>query len=660
MVEAAARERLLGLYRRMYLIRRFEERLEKLFAEGMLAGTFHASVGQEAVAVGVAAALKKEDAVISNHRGHGHLIARGAEPWRIAAELFGREEGYCGGRGGTQHLSAPETGFICANGITGGGIPIAAGAGLALKKEGRGRIAAVFFGDGASNQGTFHESLNMASVWSLPVLFVCENNCYAMGTHVECSTSVKRISDRGAAYGIEAASVDGNDVLAVKAAAERAANRVRGGRPYLLECRTYRVHGHSKSDKAPYRREEEYVFWCERCPLKRARAALADMGATEAEVRLVEAEVEQIIDEAAARARASKEPPAEGLEEAVFATPAGKVPGPEAEAGRSSGMSYAEALNLALREAMDGDESVFLMGEDVGVYNGAFKVSKGLLEKYGPGRVIDTPISENSIVGAGVGAALMGLRPVVEIMFMDFMYLAADQAANHAAKMHFMFNGKLRVPLVIRTPAGGYRGYGATHSQTLEGAFMQVAGLKIAAPSNPRDARGMLLAAIEDDDPVLFVEHKLLYGKRGEVPDAKETLPLWGARTVRAGDAVTIASYGYTLHLALAAAEHLAGQGVEAEVIDLRSIYPLDTATVAESAARTGRLVIAEEGVRFGGVGAELAAAVGEEAFGYLEAPILRVGARRVPIPAARRLEDAVLPSAGDIAAACMSALETD
>ncbi|HHN45842.1 MAG TPA: alpha-ketoacid dehydrogenase subunit beta [Planctomycetes bacterium] len=321
-------------------------------------------------------------------------------------------------------------------------------------------------------------------------------------------------------------------------------------------------------------------------------------------------------------------------------------------------MSYAHALNLALSEALDADPSVVLIGEDVGVYNGAFKVSQGLLERFGPRRVIDTPISENSFVGVGVGAALGGLRPIVEIMFMDFLLLAADQLVNHAAKMHFMFGGNCRVPMVIRTPAGGYRGYGATHSQTIEGFFLQSPGLKIVAPSSPRDARAMLHSAVADDDPVLFVEHKLLYGRRGPVPVAREALPLFGASVVRKGGHVTIASYGYTLHLALAAAEHLAGHGIEAEVIDLRSLCPLDVETVSESAARTGRLVVAEEGVRFGGVGAELAAAVNESAFGFIEAPILRVGARRVPIPAARPLEDAVLPSAGDIAAACLRVLE--
>lgn len=668
MVKTQGGERLLSLYRRMYTIRRFEERLEALFAEGGLAGTFHSSIGQEAVAVGVCAALKPDDLVVSNHRGHGHFIAKGGDIRRLAAELFGKAEGCCKGRGGTQHLSAPDVGFVCANGITGGGIPVATGIGLALRRENKGRVVAAFFGDGASNQGTFHESLNMASLWRLPVLFVCENNCYAMGTRTECATSVQKIADRGAAYSMASASVDGNDVLAVVKAAEKALKAVRTGEPFLLECRTYRLHGHSKSDSAPYRPKGEYEKWLARCPLKRLKQRLVCTTDAERQVadteRAVDAEITAAID----WARSLPPPVADALEEAVYASPVpDRTPGPvvsplpQASSLNSQAfpeMSYSQALNLALAEALERDDRVLLIGEDVGVYEGAFKVSRGLLQKFGPQRIIDTPISENSIVGVGVGAALAGLRPVGEIMFMDFILLAADQIVNHAAKMHFMFGGQLRVPMVIRTPAGGYRGYGATHSQTLEGSFMQAAGLKIVAPSNPRDARGMLLAAVTDDDPVLFIEHKLLYGKRGPVPEQTEELPLFGAAVVREGKDVTIASYSYTLHLALAAAEHLAGQGIQAEVIDLRSLWPLDVDTVARNAARTGRLVVAEEGVTFGGIGAEVAAAVNEAAFGYLEAPVLRVGARRVPIPAARVLEDTVLPSAGDIVAACLKTLE--
>lgn len=310
---------------------------------------------------------------------------------------------------------------------------------------------------------------------------------------------------------------------------------------------------------------------------------------------------------------------------------------------------FNQALREALSEEMARDERIFVMGEDIGLYGGVFKVTEGLLASYGPKRVRETPISEGGFVGAAVGAAMTGYRPVVELMFMDFVYVAGDSIFNQAAKMRSMSGGRVTVPLVIRTQQGGGRGNGAQHSQSLEAMFAHIPGIKVVIPSTPYDAKGLLKTAIRDDNPVVFIEHKLLYATRGPVPEDDYSIPLGLADVKRQGSDVTIVSYSRTLLLALAAAEQLAKEGIDAEVIDLRSLVPLDRATVLASVRKTGRLVIAHEAHRFCGVGAEIAAMVYEEAGEALRAPVARVGAKDVPIPVAPSLEQAVLPQEQDI-----------
>ena len=319
-------------------------------------------------------------------------------------------------------------------------------------------------------------------------------------------------------------------------------------------------------------------------------------------------------------------------------------------------MTFSGAVRRALREELARDERVFLLGEDIGAYGGAFGVTQGLLDEFGPERIVECPISENSFVGLAVGAAMTGLRPVVEIMFMDFITLAVDQIVNHAAKLRYIYNGQVSVPMVIRTPAGGGRGYGASHSQSLEAMFLSVPGLKIVAPYTPAQALGLLKSAVRDDDPVLFIEHKRLYARRGETPDGEFLLPLGRAEVLRPGDDVTLVSYGAMLDVCGHALEQV--PDVSAEVINLLTLSPLDMETIVRSVRKTGRLVVAEEGVKFGGVGAEIAALAAEACIEHLNGPVVRVGAPKVPLPASRPLEDAVLPKAADVVAAvrrCMA-----
>lgn len=319
---------------------------------------------------------------------------------------------------------------------------------------------------------------------------------------------------------------------------------------------------------------------------------------------------------------------------------------------------YWQAIQEAMCEAMDRDERYYLFGEDIAEYGGCFKVTRGMLARYGKKRIVNTPISEASIVGVSAGAAMAGLRPIAEIMFMDFILLTLDQLLNHAAKFHYIYNGQMKIPLIVRTPMGGYRGYGATHSQCLDTLLMKVPGLRVVTPWSPRDAKGLLKTCLVEENPVVFVEHKALYGTVGPVPKTEEFIPLGKAKIVRPGKDITLCANSYMVSLSLQAAEVLAKDGINAEVIDLRTLAPLDRETVAQSAARTQALVIVEEGHLTLGIGAELAASVQEMAFGYLDAPILRVAAADVPIPSAVELERAVLPSVDKIVATVKKALQ--
>jgi pyruvate/2-oxoglutarate/acetoin dehydrogenase E1 component/TPP-dependent pyruvate/acetoin dehydrogenase alpha subunit len=649
----------------MALIREFETAMEDEARAGRLPGTFHSSIGQEAVAVGACASLTHDDLVVSNHRGHGHFLAKGGDVFHMMAELFGREEGYSAGKGGTQHMAGVDVGFMGSNGITGGGIGVATGLALALKRQRRPNVVLCFFGDGAANQGIFHESLNIAAVYKLPIVYVCENNGWAMSTPVQEVTAGSSIAHRGEAYGILYKCVDGNDVSAVQDTVRAALTMVlQGEAPTLVECRTWRVRGHSRSDQNVYRSKTVDGHWLRRDPIKRLRNRILKRGeATAAELDALDERVRKKI--AGTLVKCRELPPArpDTAHEKVFAEPA--VAGstgasPVAVPPASQPMvekPYWLAIQEALCEAMDRDERYFIIGEDVAEYGGCFKVTRGMVERYGKARILNTPISEAGIVGVSAGAAMGGLRPIAEIMFMDFILLAADQLCNHAAKMHYIYNGQVSIPLIVRTAMGGYRGYGATHSQCFDALLMKIPGLRIVTPWSPRDAKGLLKTCLASNDPVVFVEHKALYGTTGPVPNGDERIPLGRANVVRPGKDITLCANSYMVSLCLQAADVLAAECIEAEVVDLRCLAPLDRETVAKSAAKTQALVIVEEGHYTAGLGAEIAASVQELAFGYLDAPILRVAAADTPIPSAPELERAVLPSVDRIIAAAKKAL---
>ena len=644
-VEPAVLER---IYTTMRRIRAFEERTALLFKEGAVKGTAHSYVGEEAIASAVGAALTDEDFVASYHRGHGHCIAKGASLDRMMAELMGRDTGYCRGLGGSMHIADMDLNILGANGIVGAGLPLGTGAALAAKIKGTKQVVVVFFGDGASNQGVFHESLNLSSVWKLPIVFICENNQYALSTSYLQATSVDQIVKRAASYSMPGQRVDGNDAAEVYLAVREAAERARAGEgPTLIEAMTYRWGQHSmRANLRDPRPKEEYDEWISRCPIKRLEGELTRTKAVpKKRIAEIGDSVMKELESAVAFGRDSPEPTIDTMLQAVYSPHTPFVePGAASANGRE--LSFTDALNEGLHQEMARDKTVFLMGEDVGATGGIFQVSKGLFDRFGAERVRDTPISEATFVGAGVGAAIAGLRPVVEIQIFDFVALTMDMLVNQAAKFRFMLGGRPTVPLVVRGPQGGGIRMAAQHSQSLEAWFTHVPGLVVVAPSTPYEAKGLLVAAIRDDNPVIFLESKLLYvGAKGPVPEALYAIPLGKAAVKREGTDVTVVATMAMVPRALTAAQQLEREGISVEVIDPRTLYPLDEETILKSVRKTNRLVIVHEAVRRGGFGAEVASLVQEKAFDHLDAPIARVGALDTPIPYNDELERAVIPS---------------
>ena len=676
-----SKEKALDILQQMWEIRMFEDKVYELLGRNLIKGASHLYAGEEAVAVGAVSALDDGDLITSTHRGHGHCHARGAtlaktpearqEHYdKMMAELCGRATGYCMGRGGSMHIADVEKGNLGATGIVGGNIPVATGAGLAQQMLDTGRVVLCFFGDGASNTGNFHESLNLAALWDLPVVYIVENNLYGMSVPIQKAAAKLDIADRACAYGIPGEVVDGMDVLAVREAVGRAVERARRGEgPTLIECKAYRWYGHSRSDPRKYRTKEEEGAWKARDPIPNFAARLVEAGiVTEAEVDAVEEQVETAIEQATDFALGSPTPPVEELALNVYApfkwTDADLARERELrELCREGGpgthkVQLREALQEAMREEMERDPTVFLMGEDIGLYGGAYGATRGLFDEFGPDRVRDTPISEATIGGSAVGAAMCGTRPMAEIMYVDFTPLAMDQIANQGAKNRFMFGGKTTVPMVIRTEGGAGRSIAAHHSQSLEALWTHFPGIYVVMPSTPYDAKGLLKAAIRDDNPVMFIEHKMLYGVEGYVPDEDYVIPFGVADVKREGSDVTVVTYSRMVHRALEAADRLAEEGVSVEVIDLRTLKPLDMDTVAASVKKTGRVVGITEAYRTGSFISELVTRIQEELFDWLDAPVMRIAAADVPVPMSEPLEDAAVPSVDVIVAGIREALK--
>ena len=721
-------EEAIAILEDMLVIRELEEMIVKLrsgayepIREFNYRGPTHVSVGQEGTAAGACSALLLVDNITSTHRGHGESLAKGTvairqmtdeqlrkrvpqcpantrvelleaaleeHVYRTICELFGKDDGYCRGRGGSMHIADFTVGHLGANAIVGGGVPIATGAALANRYLERGNVVCCFAGDGAYANGVVLESLNFAAQaqftnhladglkGGLPIVFLVCNNHYGMTHRSDDEVmGVQRMARRAAGFAdnnLHAEVVNGMNVLAVRDAVQRAAKLCREGKgPVFLDVDCYRYWGHSLSDpRNEYRTKEEEAAWKAIDPIETYKQELLGAGALDAEgMATIEKRVRERNARAAKRAAAAADPAARDVLTFMYTdTKCETVPpefakvelqGPLPEIKRTNGeLTYKDALKEALVQEMARDGRVIFYGEDVADYGGAFKVTKGLLETFGRSRVFNTPISEACICGTGCGAAMNGLRPVVELMYFDFALMSSDQISNQAAKWHYMSGAQTEVPLVIRASAGAGKGYGGQHSQTLESMFCHIPGLYVVYPATPYDAKGLLKSAIRDNNPVLFVESQALYGMKGPVPEEDYLVPLGVADIKRAGDDITLVAWGPLVHDCLKAADQLkTAQGVSAEVIDLRSLVPLDLETIVRSVQKTGRCVVASQAVHIGSYTGEIASTIQDVAFDYLDAPVKRVGAKNGIAPQSHILEAAFLPNANDILAAARAIL---
>ncbi|SFI65155.1 pyruvate dehydrogenase (acetyl-transferring) E1 component subunit alpha [Celeribacter neptunius] len=655
-------EHVRALLSSMIRIRRFEDKCAELYTQEKIRGFLHLYDGEEAIAAGIIPVLGPEDRIVATYREHGHALMRGVPMDRVMAEMYGKATGISGGRGGSMHLFDAERNFYGGNAIVGGGLPLAVGLALRDKMRDEANVTVCFFGEGAVAEGEFHEAMNLARLWSLPVLFVCENNGYAMGSALTRTEAETDIHAKAAAYDIEAAQVDGMDVVAVEAAARLVLADIREtGEPRFLECLTYRFRAHSMFDAQLYRDKDEVEHWREKGPIVRFQNWLNRNGLLHPEeVAEIEEDVDHEIAAAVDFAENSPWEPLETLTRHVTSTERPAPPPPPAPASETIETTYREAVKQGIRDAMSRDDRVFLMGEDVGAYGGCYAVSKGLMAEFGEARIRDTPLSESGFTGAGIGAAAAGMRPIVELMTVNFSLLALDQIMNTAATIRHMSGGQFGVPLVIRLATGAGKQLAAQHSHSLEGWYAHIPGLRILAPATLEDARGMLWTALEDPDPVLIFENVMLYNMSGTMAATAGAVEIDKAAIRRTGTDVSLITYGGSLWKTLEAASELARDGIEAEVIDLRVLRPLDDETIMASLARTRRAVIIDEGWRSGSLSAEIAARIGEQAFWHLDAPVGRVCSEEVPIPYPKHLEDVSVPQPPVIVAAVKALLGKD
>jgi len=707
--------------RTIYEIRFFEEKVFDLLGQNIIKGASHLYAGEEAVAVGAIAAIERGDVIGSTHRGHGHCGAIGNKyadseqdhqnHWnQMMAELMGKETGYCKGRGGSMHIAdVDKCNNLGSTGIVGGNQAPAVGAALAEKYKKTGKVVLSFFGDGSTNCGSFHESMNMASTLKVPLVAIIENNLYGMsvpfsGSEVDGTLRASNIEDiavRATAYDVPGVIVDGQDAVAVFLAVRSAVGRARkDNQMTMIEAKTYRWYGHSRSDPREYRTKAEEKAWHQRDPITVLRGRLLGEGlCTEAQLDAIRDKANAAIEAAtqfgmdspwpnpadvakdvyvdetypaevikAEKATGAKVMEATAAFEAAVKSSAAKTKKEATEQARvqikakfgMDIMTIGQAVSAAQAEELRKDKNVIVMGEDIGLYGGAYQATRGLLAEFGTERVIDTAISEAAIAGAAVGAALRGMRPVAEIMYVDFLTIAMDQLVHVGAYNRYMFGGKAKVPMVLRTEGGVGRCIAAHHSESLEAWVMHTPGLYVVMPSTPYDAKGLLKAAIRSDNPVVFIEHKATYGQTGPVPDGDYIIPLGVADIKRAGSDATIVSYSRMAMYSLDAAKVLAQKdGIDAEVIDVRTLKPLDIKTIAESVRKTGRLITVSEGFGTCGAGREITGRYmeyefedGSHGFDYLDAAPVNLAAADVPPPMSEPLEMASIPSVDTIAEA--------
>ena len=634
-------DQLLDLYKRILKPRLIEEKMLILIRQGKVSKWF-SGIGQEAISVGVTAVLDSDEYILPMHRNLGVFTGRNIPLYRLFSQWQGKANGFTKGRDRSFHFGTQQYKIIGMISHLGPQLGVADGIALANKLKKNGKITAVFTGEGATSEGDFHEALNIASVWELPVMFVIENNGYGLSTPTNEQYRCENLADKGIGYGIESHIIDGNNILEVfNLLSELKASMIEKPRPVLLEFKTFRMRGHEEASGTKYVPQELMDMWAIKDPVDNYRKFLSENGILSEEFdAALRSEIKMEIDESLALANAEPEIEASYSEELndVYKPFQFELVNPSEE---KENIRFIDAISNSLRESMGRHPNSVIMGQDIAEYGGAFKITDGFVAQFGKERVINTPICESAVVSAGMGLSINGYKAIVEMQFADFVSTGFNPIVNLLAKSHYRWLENADV--VVRMPCGGGTQAGPFHSQTNEAWFTKTPGLKVVYPAFPFDAKGLLNASINDPNPVMFFEHKQLYRSiYQDVPKDYYTIPLGKAALLKEGTDITIISFGAAVHWAL---DTLAkNPEISADLLDLRTLQPLDTEAIFASVKKTGRVIIYQEDSMFGGIASDISAMIMENCFKYLDAPVKRVASLDSPIPFTKALEDQYLP----------------